>query len=169
LFLPFGVVLRDLGIWRQTLVWVKQQLVMGRSDYHYRHEPIFYGWKPGAAHTAPPGRKSDTIWEFDRPSRSGEHPTMKPVALIEQAITNHTQRNDVVLDLFGGSGSTLIAAHAAGRVARLMELDPKYCDVICKRFQQATGVTPVAESTNNEHDFLECVDESATGTGKAAR
>lgn len=158
LFVPFGLVLLELGIWRQTLVWLKQQFVMGRSDYHYRHEAIFYGWKPGAAHTEPPDRKGDTIWEFDRPSRNGKHPTMKPIALIERAINNHTKRNDVVLDLFGGSGSTLIAAHQTGRIARLMELDPKYCDVICARFQKATGIKPIAEATNNEHDFLRADD-----------
>lgn len=158
LFVPFGLVLLELGIWRQTLVWLKQNFVMGRSDYHYRHEAILYGWKPGAAHTEPPDRKGDTIWEFDRPSRNGEHPTMKPIALIERAINNHTKRNDVILDLFGGSGSTLIAAHQTGRVARLMELDPKYCDVICARFQKATGIKPIAEATNNEHDFLRADD-----------
>jgi len=166
LFLAFGLVLLELGIWRQTLVWLKNSLVMGRSDYHYRHESIFYGWKPGATHTEPPDRKGDTIWEFDRPSRSGEHPTMKPIALIERAINNHTKRNDIVLDLFGGSGSTLIAAHQTGRVARLMELDPKYCDVICARFQKATGIKPIAEATNNEHDFLEA--DFGVATGKAA-
>lgn len=158
LFLPFAKVLNDLKVWRQTLVWLKSVLVMGRSDYHYRHESIFYGWKPGAAHTEPPDRKGDTIWEFDKPQRNAEHPTMKPVALIERAIINHTKHNDVVLDLFGGSGSTLIAAHQTGRIARLMELDPKYCDVICKRWQQATGIKPIAEATGNEHDFLEVDD-----------
>lgn len=163
LFVPFGLVLLELGIWRQTLVWLKQNFVMGRTDYHYRHEEILYGWKPGAAHTEPPDRKGDTIWEFDRPSRNGEHPTMKPIALIERAINNHTKRNDVILDLFGGSGSTLIAAHQTGRVARLMELDPKYCDVICARFQKATGIKPIAEATNNEHDFLRADDGVAAG------
>ena len=153
LFIPFGLVLLELGIWRQTLVWLKSSLVMGRSDYHYRHEAIFYGWKPGAAHTEPPDRKGDTIWEFDRPSRNGDHPTMKPIALIERAVNNHTKRNDVVLDPFGGSGSTLIACHQTGRTARLMELDPQYVDVICRRYQEATGTMPVAESTGNAHDF----------------
>ena len=153
----FGVflgVLEELGIYRQLTVWVKDQFVMGRSDYHYRHEAIFYGWKPGAAHHPPPDRTQDTIWEFPRPKRSAEHPTMKPVALIERAIANHTDSAEVVLDPFGGSGSTLIAAHQQGRVARLMELDPRYVDVICKRWQLATGSMPVAESTKREHDFV---------------
>jgi site-specific DNA-methyltransferase (adenine-specific) len=155
LFVPFGIVLLELGIWRQTLVWLKSSLVMGRSDYHYRHEAIFYGWKPGAAHTEPPDRKGDTIWEFDRPSRNHEHPTMKPIALIERAIKNHTKSNEVVLDVFGGSGSTLIACHQTGRIARLMELDPRYVDVICRRFQEHTGIKPINQATNQEHDFLE--------------
>lgn len=153
LFLPFAKVLRELEVWKQTLVWLKSVLVMGRSDYHYRHEAIFYGWKPGAAHTAPPDRKQDTIWEFDKPARNAEHPTMKPVALIERAITNHTKLGDRILDPFGGSGSTLIAAHQSGRSAFLMELDPKYVDVICRRFQQHTGIIPINEATGNQHDF----------------
>jgi DNA modification methylase len=154
LFIPFGNVLRDEGIWRQTLVWLKSSIVMGRSDYHYRHEAIFYGWKPGAAHTPPPDRKGDTIWEFDKPSRNAEHPTMKPVALIERAINNHSKVGDLILDPFGGSGSTLIACVKTGRVARLMELDPKYVDVICARFQKATGVQPILESTGEVYDFV---------------
>jgi site-specific DNA-methyltransferase (adenine-specific) len=136
LFIPFGIVLLELGVWRQTLVWLKNSLVLGRSDYHYRHESICYGWKPGALHTEPPNRKGDTIWEFDRPSSSREHPTMKPIPLIEQAIKNHTNQKNVVLDLFGGSGSTIIASAKTGRVCRMMELDPKYCDVIRKRWTQ---------------------------------
>lgn len=153
-FLSFGQVLSDLGIWRQTLVWLKNQFVMGHSDYHYRHESIFYGWKPGAAHIEPPDRKGDTIWEFDRPTSSREHPTMKPIALIEQAINNHTKRNNIILDLFGGSGSTLIAAHQTGRVARLMELDPHYCDVICARYQRITNTEPINATTGEPHNFL---------------
>lgn len=154
LFLAFGKVLLQEGIWRQTLVWLKSSLVLGRSDYHYRHEAIFYGWKPGAAHTAPPDRKQDTIWEFDRPNRNADHPTMKPVALVERAIVNHTKPNQVVFDPFGGSGTTLIAAHNCGRQARLLELDPQYVDVICTRFQKATGIQPILEATGEAHDFL---------------
>jgi site-specific DNA-methyltransferase (adenine-specific) len=149
----FGVVLIEMGIWRQTIVWVKDVFVMGRSDYHYRHEPIFYGWKPGASHVGPPDRKGDTIWEINRPKRNAEHPTMKPVALIERAVVNHTKKGAVVLDPFGGSGTTLIACHQTGRVARLMELDPQYVDVICRRFQEHTGIKPIAEATGREHDF----------------
>jgi site-specific DNA-methyltransferase (adenine-specific) len=149
----FGAVLLEFDVWRQSLIWVKDVFVMGRSDYHYRHESLFYGWKPGASHTPPPDRTSDTIWEIPRPKRNAEHPTMKPVALIERAIENHTKRHQLVLDPFGGSGSTLIACHQINRVARLIELDPKYVDVICRRFQEHTGIKPIAEATGNEHDF----------------
>lgn len=139
----FGTVLLDLDVWRHSLVWVKDQFAMGRGDYHYRHEAIFYGWTPGAARLNPvPDRKQDTVWEFDKPSRNADHPTMKPVALIARALDNSSSRGDIVLDPFGGSGSTLLAAETTGRHARLIELDPKYVDVICRRWQEHTGNTP---------------------------
>lgn len=153
LFLAFGVVLHEMDVWRQTLSWVKNSLVLGRSDYHYRHEAIFYGWAPGAAHHAPSERTHDTVLEFDRPQRSNDHPTMKPVSLISYCIENSSDPGQIVLDPFGGSGSTLIAAHQTGRQARLVELDPRYCDVICRRYQQATGDKPIAEATGRPHDF----------------
>ena len=124
---------------RQCLVWKKQTLVMGRQDYHWKHEPCLYGWKEGAGHLWATDRKQTTILEFDRPSRSTLHPTMKPVDLIEYQVLNNTKGQDVVLDLFGGGGSTLIACEKTGRYARLMELDPKYCDVIVRRWQEFTG------------------------------
>ena len=124
---------------RQCLVWKKQALVMGRQDYHWKHEPCLYGWKDGASHLWAADRKQTTILEFDRPSRNGEHPTMKPVALFEYQMLNNTKGGDIVLDIFGGSGTTMIAAEKNGRVARLMELDPKYVDVIVKRWQDFTG------------------------------
>lgn len=163
LFLPFAVTLAEQDVWRQTLVWAKNSMVMGRSDYHYRHEAIFYGWRPGAAHHAPPDRTHTTLLEFDRPSRSTEHPTMKPVDLIAHCISNSSNVGAVVLDPFGGSGSTLIAAERLGRSARLLELDPGYCDVICARYQKTTGQLPVAESSGREHDFSEATD-AANGT-----
>ena len=147
LHLEFATVLRDLGIWRQTLVWVKDQFVFGRSDYHYRHEPIFYGWTPGAAHQAPPDRTQDTAWEVPRPKRSEDHPTMKPVDLVVRALENSTDPRGLVLDPFAGSGTTLIAAHRTGRVAALVEIDPVYCDVILARFAAHTGITPTLEAT----------------------
>jgi len=124
---------------RQCLIWKKSSIVMGRQDYHWKHEPCLYGWKDGAGHLWAADRKQTTILEFDRPSRNGEHPTMKPVALFEYQMLNNTKGGDLVLDSFGGSGTTLIAAEKNGRVARLMELDPKYCDVIVKRWENFTG------------------------------
>lgn len=124
---------------RQCLIWKKQTMVMGRQDYHWKHEPCLYGWKDGAAHLWATDRKQTTILEFDRPSRNAEHPTMKPVELFEYQMLNNTKGSDLVLDSFAGSGTTAIACEKHGRQARLMELDPKYCDVIIKRWQDFTG------------------------------
>lgn len=132
---------------RQCLIWKKQTMVMGRQDYHWKHEPCLYGWKDGSAHLWAADRKQTTILEFDRPMRNGEHPTMKPVALFEYQLLNNTKGGDIVLDLFGGSGTTMIAAEKNGRKSRLMELDPKYCDVIVKRWQEYTGKAAVNEVT----------------------
>lgn len=143
LFQAFSIPLFELEVWRHTLVWVKDTLVMGRADYHYRHESIFYGWTPGAAHQTPPDRKQDTVWEIPRPKANKEHPTMKPIELITRSIGNSSLARNLVLDPFGGSGSTLIAAEQTKRRARLMELDPKYCDVIITRWEAMTGQTAV--------------------------
>jgi DNA modification methylase len=132
---------------RQCLIWKKSTLVMGRQDYHWKHEPCLYGWKEGAGHLWAADRKQTTILEFDKPSRNGEHPTMKPVGLFEYQMLNNTKGGDIVLDSFGGSGTTLIAAEKNGRVARVMELDPKYCDVIIKRWQEFTGKIAVHAET----------------------
>ena len=128
---------------RQCLIWKKQNMVMGRQDYHWKHEPCLYGWKDGAAHLWASDRKQTTILEFDRPSRSSDHPTMKPVELFEYQLLNNTKGRDLVLDSFAGSGTTAIACEKTGREARLMELDPKYCDVIIKRWEDYTGETAV--------------------------
>lgn len=130
----------DIG-WdiRQCLIWNKNTMVMGRQDYHWKHEPCLYGWKGGAGHFWSNDRKQTTILNFDRPTRSELHPTTKPVNLIEYQVKNNTRGSDVVLDSFGGSGSTLIACERTNRQARLMELDPKYCDVILTRWQDYTG------------------------------
>lgn len=124
---------------RQCLIWKKSAMVMGRQDYQWKHEPCLYGWKDGAGHLWAADRKQTTVLEFDKPSRNGEHPTMKPVALFEYQMLNNTKGGDIVLDSFGGSGTTLIAAEKNGRIARIMELDPRYCDVIVKRWQDFTG------------------------------
>lgn len=150
----FGSVLNELGVWRQTIAWVKDQFVLGRSDYHYRHESIFYGWTPGAAHHAVPDRTQDTVHEVPRPRRAADHPTMKPVELIERHLSNSTDRDELVVDPFGGSGSTLIAAHRTGRRASLIELDPKYADVACRRWQEYSDVMPVRWDTGEKVDFV---------------
>ena len=126
---------------RQCLIWKKSTMVMGRQDYHWKHEPCLYGWKEGAGHLWATDRKQTTILEFDKPSRNGEHPTMKPVALFEYQMLNNTKGGDIVLDSFGGSGTTMLAAEKNGRIAYVMELDPKYCDVIVKRWEDFTGKT----------------------------
>ena len=122
----------------QVLIWVKNSLVLGRQDYHWRHEPILYGWKEGAAHFFVDDRTQDTIWEYNKPSSNNLHPTMKPLELVGKAINNSSKKYQLILDLFGGSGSTLIAAHQADRYARLMELDEKFVDVIVKRYLKFT-------------------------------
>lgn len=137
---------------RQCLVWKKSSLVMGRQDYHWRHEPCLYGWKDGAAHLWAADRKQTTILEFDKPSRNGEHPTMKPVELFEYQMLNNTKGSDIVLDSFGGSGTTIIAAEKHGRHGRIMELDAKYCDVIIKRWQDFTGQQAVHAETGEAFD-----------------
>ena len=132
---------------RQCLIWNKNSLVMGRQDYHWKHEPCLYGWKEGAAHYWGSDRSQTTVLDFNRPSRNGEHPTMKPVELFQYQVENSSKRKGVVLDLFGGLGTTAIACEKTGRHARLMELDPRYCDVIVKRWQAFTGKRATLEAT----------------------
>ena len=124
---------------RQVLIWVKNSMVFGRQDYQWRHEPCLYGWKDGAGHLWASDRKQTTVLEFDRPTKNKEHPTMKPVALFDYQIKNNTKGGDVVLDLFGGSGTTVVACEQNGRNAYVLELDPRYCDVIVKRWENLTG------------------------------
>jgi DNA modification methylase len=180
LSLKFTAALLEAG-WgfRQQLVWVKSSLVLGRSDYHYQHEPLLAGVSPGdpepdeAQHEnvvygfTPDGEgrlgrggaawfgdnKQTTVFEVAKPPRSSEHPTMKPVSLITAMLGNSVRPGGLVYDPFAGSGSTLIACHTLGMVARVVELDPKYCDVICRRYQEHTGMLPVLESTGDPVDF----------------
>ena len=139
----------DIG-WkvRQCLIWRKSSLVMGRQDYQWMHEPCLYGWTDGSAHYWASDRKQTTVMDFAKPSRNGEHPTMKPVDLFQYQMANSSKPGDTVLDSFGGSGTTLIAAERIGRKARLMELDPAYCDVIVKRWEDFTGNTAVCIPSN---------------------
>ena len=118
----------------ECLIWVKNSLVLGRQDYHWRHEPILYGWKEGAGHYFIDDRSQDTIWEYNKPKVNDLHPTMKPLELVGRAIKNSSKKGELVLDLFGGSGSTMIASEQIDRSAMLMELDEKYVDVIVKRY-----------------------------------
>jgi len=124
---------------RQCLIWNKSSMVMGRQDYHWKHEPCLYGWKEGASHLWNSDRTQTTVLNFDKPQRNGEHPTMKPVELISYLMTNNTKGEDIVLDNFLGSGTTLIAAQKTGRICYGMELDPKYVDVIVQRYVDYTG------------------------------
>lgn len=126
---------------QSILVWVKNSLVMGRKDHQYRHEPILYGWREGTAHRWYGGYDKTTVFEFPRPSRSEQHPTMKPVELIETFVRNSSRLGEVVLDPFGGSGSTLIACEKLSRKCFMMELDPVYCDVVVERWEKYTGKT----------------------------
>lgn len=130
---------------RQCLIWAKDILVMGRQDYQWQHEPCLYGWNEGASHAWYSDRKQTTLLQFDRPARSKEHPTMKPVPLFGYLIQNSTKSGDIVLDSFCGSGTTIIAAEQLERRAYCIELDEVYCDVIVRRWEEFTGKTAVKE------------------------
>jgi DNA modification methylase len=133
------------GKWSTFVIWAKNTFTLGRADYQRQYEPILYGWKEGADHYWCGARDQGDVWFVDKPVKNDLHPTMKPVALVERAIRNSSKTRDIVLDPFGGSGSTLIACEKIGRQARLMELDPKYCDVILQRWQDWTGAMAVLE------------------------
>lgn len=131
---------RDSGLdVKQCIIWKKQHITLGRQDYQWIHEPCLYGWKNGASHSWYSDRKQTTVLEFDKPNRSELHPTMKPVALFDYLIKNSTKEGDIVLDLFGGSGTTIMACEQNGRAGYVMEYDPKYVDVIIKRWEDFTG------------------------------
>lgn len=136
----FSKAFMDAG-WKlaQIVIWAKGHFVMGRQDYQWQHEPILYGWKEGETHYYNGGRNQTTLWHVDRPSASKEHPTMKPIQLVVRALSNSSKGEDLILDPFAGSGSTLIAAEQVGRTCYAMELDPKYCDVIRKRYARFIG------------------------------
>lgn len=138
--LNFRKAFKDAGFkLAECLIWKKDCFVMGRQDYQWQHEPILYGWKEGAAHYFINDRTQSTILEFDRPKQSTLHPTMKPIDLIARLVKNSSKENDIILDLFGGSGSTIITAEQLNRICYSMELDPKYCDVIVKRWETLTN------------------------------
>jgi site-specific DNA-methyltransferase (adenine-specific) len=183
----FEAALREAGyLLRQNLIWVKNALVLGRSDYQYKHEPILeavvpgepgetgdlsdevtthepvlYGFTPGGEGRLGRGstnwygnNKKTTVFEVPKPTASRDHPTMKPVELIVLQLRNSVGRGGSVLDMFAGSGSTLLAAHQLNLIARLVELDPVYCDVICRRWQEHTDVMPILERTGEAVSFI---------------
>lgn len=138
--LNFRKAFSDAGFYLSgTCIWKKQSLVLGRSPYQWQHEPCLYGWKKKGKHQWYSDRKQTTIWEFDKPKKNGDHPTMKPIPLIAYPIKNSSMSNCIVLDPFGGSGSTLIACEQLGRICHTIELDEKYCDVIVKRYIEQVG------------------------------
>lgn len=139
----FGQVLKDRGIWRQTIQWVKNNATFASLgvDYHWRCEPIFYGWIPNAAHRYYGGRKQDTVWEIDKPTKSPEHPTMKPVELVTRAIENSALRGLVVYDPFVGSGTTIVASEMTGRLGHGMEIAERYAAVVLQRLADL-GLSP---------------------------
>lgn len=163
LSLDFAKAFLDAGwLLRQNLIWVKDAMVLGRSDYHYRHEPILYGFtdpEPGSGRLGRGGDRwfgdnaQTSVLEVPKPPRSEDHPTMKPVELVARCLANSCRPGGMVYEPFGGSGTTLMAAHTTGRVARVVELDPRYADVICRRYQEHTGMKPVLEATGEPHDF----------------
>jgi DNA modification methylase len=135
------------GRWSTFVIWAKNTFTLGRADYQRQFEPMLYGWKDGGDHFWCGARDQGDVWFFDKPARNDLHPTMKPVALVERAIRNSSKSRDIVLDPFGGSGTTMIAAERAGRRARLIELDPKYVDVIVQRWKDFAGGSAVHATT----------------------
>lgn len=132
---------------KHSIIWVKNNHVLGRSDYHYKHEPILYGWKPGAGHKFYGGNSEVSTWEINKPHKSDLHPTMKPVKLFKRAVGNSSQPGEMVYDPFLGSGTTLIACQELGRRCSGMEIDQIYCDVICRRYEDYTGKSAVLDGT----------------------
>ena len=133
----FGKALVDAGwLLKQQLIWVKNSMVMGRQDYQWKHEPCLYGWLKGDSHKWYSDRKQTTVIEFNRPSRNGEHPTMKPIGLFAYQIENSSKQGDIVIDAFGGSGTTMVACEQLNRKARVIEYDPRYCQVIIDRMKK---------------------------------
>lgn len=146
-----------------TCIWKKQSLVLGRSPYQWQHEPVLFGWKKKGKHQWYTGRKESTIWEFDKPKKNAEHPTMKPVSLIAYPIFNSSLSNCIVLDPFGGSGSTLIASEQTKRICYTVELDEKFCDVIVKRYIEQVGISDAVSVVRNgkTHKFSDLAEAAS--------
>jgi DNA modification methylase len=133
------------GKWSTFVIWAKNSFTLGRADYQRQYEPILYGWKQGSDHFWCGDRDQADVWFYNKPRVNDLHPTMKPVELVERALKNSSKSRDIVLDLFGGSGTTAIACEKTNRHARLMELDPKFVDVIVKRWEDFTGKKAVLQ------------------------
>jgi DNA modification methylase len=142
------------GKWSTFVIWAKNTFTLGRADYQRQYEPMLYGWRDGHDHYWCGARDQGDLWHFDKPARNDLHPTMKPVALVERAIRNSSKSRDIVLDPFAGSGSTLIACTKAGRQARLVELDPRYCDVIVQRWQEFSGGSASLDGNGRSYEDL---------------
>jgi DNA modification methylase len=149
------------GKWSTFIIWAKNTFTLGRADYQRQYEPILYGWPEGAQRHWCGDRDQGDVWNIKKPQKNDLHPTMKPVELVERAIRNSSRPGNVVLDPFGGSGTTLIAAEKSGRLARLIELDPKYADVIVRRWQEWTGKQATRESDGTLFDDQAASDSSA--------
>lgn len=142
------------GKWSTFVIWAKHTFTLGRADYQRQYEPILYGWPAGHDRYWCGARDQGDVWFVDKPARNDLHPTMKPVALVERAVRNSSKSRDIVLDPFGGSGSTMIACEKTGRQARLIELDPRYCDVVVQRWQEWTGGTAALEDDGRSFGAL---------------
>lgn len=162
--LNFRKAFADAGFYLSgCCIWKKQSLVLGRSPYQWQHEPCLYGWKKNGKHQWYTGRKETTIWEFDKPKKNGDHPTMKTIPLLAYPIMNSSMSNSVVLDPFGGSGSTLIACEQTDRICYTVELDEKFCDVIVKRYIEQVGgsdeVSVIRDGLSYKYSEVEVQDE----------
>ena len=149
------------GHWSTFVIWAKNTFTLGRADYQRQYEPILYGWKEGSDHYWCGARDQGDVWFINKPARNDLHPTMKPVALVERAIRNSSKSRDTVLDPFGGSGTTLVACEKTGRQARLVELDPRYCDVIVRRWQEFTGKTATLDGSGRTFEEIAAAPEVA--------
>jgi len=149
----FNLVFREFFHFSSMIIWAKNSLTLSQTDYQSQHEPCLYGWMNNGSHSWYSDRKQTSVWNFDKERVTG-HTTPKPVGLVEKAINNSSKSGDLISDLFGGSGSTLIACEKTNRHCRMMELDPKYCDVIIKRWQEFTGKEAVMESTGKKYNEL---------------
>jgi len=162
--LNFRKAFSDAGFYLSgTCIWKKQSLVLGRSPYQWQHEPVLFGWKKSGKHNWYADRKQTTIWEFEKPRKNGDHPTMKPVALVAHPILNSSLTNCIMLDPFGGSGSTLIACEQTGRICHTIELDEKFCDVIVNRYigqvESSSGVSLLRDNTEYRYTEVPGVTE----------